>query len=125
MATAEERIAVLEAMVQELRAQLERPPRRDSMSQTLTCPCCGGGTILRVSEVMESKEARLVPFALGRAPGFWRASRGDKLQVFVCKECRFVEWHVEGIDHLVPNGTSVIELNRPADAAPPPDAPYR
>ena len=125
MPTSDERIAALESRLDELTTQLARFLRRDSMSQTLTCPCCGGGAILGVREINESTQGGLVPLALGRAPGFWRATPGDILQAYVCKGCRFVEWHVAGLDHLVPDGKTVIELNRPVETTPAGDAPYR
>jgi hypothetical protein len=126
MATLEERIAVLEAMVVELRTQLERPPRRDSMSKTLTCPCCGGGSVLHVREVKEHKDGgSLVPLAIGNRASFWTSAAGAPLQAYICKACRFVEWHVASIHNLEVDGETVREMTRPEEPAPAPDAPYR
>ena len=122
----EERIAVLEALVAELRAHVERPPRRDSMSKTLTCPICGGGSILGVREIKEHSHAgQLVPLAIGNQASFWSSKKGAPLQAYLCKSCLFVEWHVTSIDTLVVDGNNVVALERPVEAAPPPDAPYR
>ena len=121
----EDRIAVLEQLVADLRTQLARPPRRDSMSKTLTCPICGGGSILGVREIKEQTYGGLVPLAIGNRSGFLRSKPGAPLQAFVCKSCMFVEWHVASIDNLVVDGEDVVAFERPVEEPPPPDAPYR
>lgn len=124
MSTVDDRIAALEAMVADLRAQLESPPRRDSMSKTLTCPCCGGGALLGVRWIQERTDRGLVPLAIGNKPGFWGSKTGAPLQAYVCRSCRFVEWHVASLEELAPDGESIFEINRPAEDVP--DAgPYR
>ena len=126
MATLEERIAVLEAMVQELRAQLEKPPRRDSLAKTYTCPCCGSGSFLGVREIGEYAHSQMVPMSLGnQGVGFWGPKLGDPLQAFVCKSCRYVEWRLARLEKLVADGKNVIELERPVEPPPEGDAPYR
>lgn len=125
MASVEDRIAVLEALVGELRAQLERPPRRDSMSKTLTCPCCGGGSFIGLREIKEHTHGGLVPLAIGNKATFWTSKQGAPLQAYICKACKLVEFHVALIEQLVPDGKMIIEIERPADPDPAPDAPYR
>lgn len=124
MATTDERIASLEVIIAELRAQLDRPPRRDSMRQTLTCPCCGGGRILGVKQVKEYTHGGLTPLALGNKTTWFADGSGDPLQAYVCRGCRYVEWHVASLDKLVPDGENVIEMVRPEQPLPQ-DAPYR
>jgi hypothetical protein len=124
MTPVEDRIAALEATVADLRAQLEGPRRRDSMRNTLTCPCCGGGRIIGVAEILESKQGGLVPLAIGNEPGFWRAKRGVPLQAYICRSCLYVEWHIASLEQLVPDGKTIIEMNRP-DEQSPHDTPYR
>jgi len=124
MATTDDRIAALEAMVADLRAQLERRPRRDSMSKTLTCPCCGGGALLGIRRIDERVDSGLVPLAIGNRPGFWSSKSGAPLQAYICRSCRLVEWHVASLDALEPDGEIIIEIDRPVEGAP--DAgPYR
>jgi hypothetical protein len=125
MATVDERIAVLEAMVAELRTQLEKPPRRDSMSKTLTCPCCGGGSLIGIREIKEHTHGGLVPLAVGNQAGFWTSKPGAPLQALICRSCLLVEWHVKSIGNLVIDGENVIALDRPEEPAPPSDALYR
>ena len=125
MATLEERVAVLETMVQELRAQLEKPPRRDSLAKTYTCPCCGGGRILGVRKIEEHTHGGLVPLAIGNRATFWSSKPGAPLQAYICMACRYVEWHVASIDNLVVDTTNVVELVRPEEPEPEGDAPYR
>jgi hypothetical protein len=121
----EDRIAVLEQLVTELRAHAERPPRRDSMSKTLTCPICGGGSILGVREIKEHTHGGLVPLAIGNRSGFWTSKTGAPLQAYICKSCLLVEWHLASIDNLVVDGENVIAFERQAEPSPPSLAPYR
>jgi len=122
---AEDRIAVLETLVAELRAQLERPRRRDSMKQTYTCPCCGGGSFLGIRQIGEYSHSSMVPLSLGnKGVGFFGPKLGDPLQAYVCKGCRFVEWHVASLEHLTPDGENILEFRRPTESTPN-DAPYR
>jgi len=121
----EDRIAVLEHLVAELRAQLERPPRRDSLMKTFTCPCCGGGSFFALRQIDEYTDSGMVPLSLGNQGIGWRGPKlGDPLQALVCKNCRFVEWHVASLDHLKPNGDTIVEVTRPDYTSPSGD-PYR
>jgi hypothetical protein len=121
----EDRIAVLEQLVADLRAELARPPRRDSMKQTFTCPCCGGGAFFGIKQVDEYTDSGMVPLSLGNRGIGWRGAKlGDPLQAYVCKNCHFVEWHVASFEHLKPDGEKILEFTRPDDATPSRD-PYR
>src|SRR5512143_1817649 len=104
MATTDDRIAALEAMVADLRAELAKPRRLESMSKTLTCPACGGGHIIGVREVKEFTHGGLIPLALGNRATFWKSGLGDPLQAYVCTACRLVEWHVASLERLQPDG---------------------
>jgi hypothetical protein len=123
--TLEDRVAVLEQLVTELRAELAHQPRRDSMSKTFTCPCCGHGSILGIREIREHTHGGLVPLAVGNKAGFWSSKPGAPLQAYICKACRYVEWHVASIENLVVDGENVLELKRPEEPPAPQDAPYR
>jgi hypothetical protein len=121
----DDRVAVLEQLVADLRAQLDRTPRRDSMMKTFTCPCCGGGSFLGLKVVHEYAYNGPVPLSLGNQGMGWRGPKlGDPLQAYVCKQCRFVEWHVATFDKLVADGENIIEFERPEEPTPP-GAPYR
>jgi hypothetical protein len=124
--TLEERISVLETLVAELRAELQRPHRRDSIAKTRTCPCCGSGESLGVCDVKESGHDGLVPFAIGKERrSFFQLEPGAPLQAYVCKQCRYVEWQVVSTERLVPDNATIFELKRPDAEAAPSDAPYR
>src|SRR3954471_19085592 len=105
----EDRIAVLEALVADLRANAERPPRRDSMGKTLTCPACGGGSLLGVRVIKEYTHGGLTTFAIGNKETFWSTEHGAPLQAYVCKACWLVEFHVTSLHALVPDGKMIIE----------------
>lgn len=124
MATTDDRIAALEVMVAELRAQLAKPPRLESMSKTLTCPACGGGHILGVKQVNDSNGMGLVPLALGTKSKWTGPEIGDPLQAYVCVACRLVEWHVASLEHLKPDGNTILEFVRPTEVVPE-SGPYR
>jgi hypothetical protein len=120
----DDRVAVLEQLVADLRAHLDRAPRRDSMSKTLTCPSCGGGSILGIKEVKEHTHGGLVPLALGNKAGFWSSKPGAPLQAYICRACLLVEWHISSIENLTPDGDNVVDLTRPEEPLPQ-GAPYR
>lgn len=120
----EDRVAVLEQLVADLRAQLERAPRRDSMSKTLTCPACGGGSFLNVRDIKEHTHGGLVTMAIGNQSGFFVSKKGAPLQAMICRSCLLVEWHVASIESLAVDGDKVVEVTRPEEPKPH-DAPYR
>jgi hypothetical protein len=124
MQTAEERIAALEATIDELRAELKRVARRESMDRTLTCPACGGGKIVGVKMLFDESGSSLSPLRVIRRAGDWRKDAANVLQAYVCKQCCLVEWRVHGNEGLVADGEYVIDLVRADDAAPK-DTTYR
>lgn len=124
--TLEERIDELERVVTDLRDRLAQREVRHSMARTLTCPACGCGTILVVTQVKDATDAGLVNLTLNPSTSIWRGLQpGDPLKVYVCKDCKLVEWHARSIAHLQPNGSDVVELRRPDDGARPSGKPYR
>jgi hypothetical protein len=130
----EERLAALEAQVAELtrlvaeqRSELDARKIWHSMARTLTCPACGGGSIVVVKQVKEFAHMEFVPLSLNPRMSMWKGLvPGDPLHVYVCKDCRLVEWHVDSVEHLAPDGVTIIELTRPDDDEDvPSDDPYR
>jgi hypothetical protein len=119
----EARIAALEAQVTELsrlvseqRDELDERRIRHSMARTLTCPACGGGSIIVVKQVKDFAHAEFIPLSLNPRASMWKGIvPGDPLHVYVCKECRLVEWRVDSLDHLEPDGVTIVELQRPDD----------
>jgi hypothetical protein len=128
----EDRLAALEAQVAELsRRVAEQQDELDerqiwhSMARTLTCPACGGGSIIVVKQVKEFAHMEFVPLSLNPRVSMWKGLvPGDPLHVYVCKECRLVEWHVDSTEHLVPDNVNIVVLKRPDDDEPS-DDPYR
>lgn len=128
----EERIAALEARVAELtrkvaeqRDVLDERQIWHSMARTLTCPACRGGSILVVKQVKDFADTEFIPLSLNPSSSIWNGVMpGDPLHVYVCKNCRLVEWRVDSLDHLVPDGETIVELQRPDDAVPKAE-PYR
>lgn len=132
--TPEERIAALEAQVAELtrlvaeqREELDERQIWHSMARTLTCPACGGGSIIVVKQVKEFAHMEFVPLSLNPRMSMWKGLvPGALLHVYVCKECRLVEWRVDSLEHLESDGVTIVELERPDDDEDVPrDDPYR
>jgi hypothetical protein len=126
--TTDERIAALEARVDELSSRIDRLGR-DSMHKTLTCPACGCGTILFLRQVREFVKTDgevgthvTVPLALGSRSDL---GMGDQVFAYVCRDCRLVELHTQTLDRLLMDRENVDILNRAADVSATPDAPYR
>jgi hypothetical protein len=123
MATTDERIAALEATIDELRTEVKRLARRDSMERTRTCTSCGGGKIVGVKMIFDEARQDLQPLRLIRRHNDWQKDASNVLQAFVCTDCCLVEWRVHAANGLVPDGEYVVELFR--DDAKAKDAPYR
>jgi hypothetical protein len=125
MATAEERIATLEARVDELASHVTSM-RRDSMHKTLTCPACGCGTIFLLRQVQEyvksGDDQMVVPLALGSTSDL---GPGDPLCAYVCRDCRLVEFHTQTLARLFIDRENVDILQREPPATTPSDTPYR
>lgn len=131
--TIAEQIAALEAKVAELthlvaeqQDALTERRIRHSMARTLTCPACGGGSILLVKDVKDFADEEFIPLSLNPSASIWKGIEpGDPLHVYVCKACRLVEWRVDSLEHLVPDGEAIVELQRPDDDDAPSNEPYR
>ena len=121
--TTDERIAGLEATIDDLRAEVKRLARRESMDRTLTCPACGGGKIIGVKQIFDETSHSLIPLRLIRHADPENAHAAI-LQAYVCTNCCLVEWRVHSPEGLIPDGKNVLEFDRGAEA-PPKDATYR
>jgi hypothetical protein len=130
----EARLAVLEAQVAELtrvvaeqRAELDERQIWHSMARTLTCPACGGGSIILVKQVKDFAHADFIPLSLNPRTSMWKGiTPGDPLHVYVCKVCRLVAWRADSTEHLVPDNVNIVALERPDDKDDEPsDEPYR
>jgi hypothetical protein len=125
MVEVDARIAQLEAMVAELRAEVERARqgRRESMRRTQRCPACGEQRILYVPKVREHAHSIPQPFQLGLHGGFWSGPQGGaQLEAYACEACGLVEWYLA--EPLEVDGKNVKRLELPADRVAPSD-PYR
>lgn len=119
-----ERIAALEAAVEELRSQLEAMRVGRTMRQTHRCPACGHGKVLHFQSVPD-ENTELGILSLQKVVHFFSArGRPGALEAFVCRNCRIVEWHAVTLDDVSLDRTNVDELSV-EDAPEPPDEPYR
>jgi len=125
MPTTDERIAAMEAKIDDLQAQIAKLGQRGSMHQTFTCPACGNGNILAVNQVKSPSGMGGTPLALKSYRRWFEGPEGDPLYVYVCTACRLVEWHVHSLVHLAPDGETVVELTRTNEQAAPKGSPYR
>ena len=127
LAALEAQVAELSRVVAEQRAELDERRIWHSMGRTLTCPACGGGSIIVVKQVKEFAHMEFIPLSLNPRTSMWKGLvPGDPLHVYVCKSCRLVEWRVDSLEHLEPDGDLIVSLERPNeddDAAS--DEPYR
>lgn len=98
----EERIARLEATVQELDRRLAaltqsleaRREPGDSMRAQVRCPSCGGRRIVRAKRVADRDGGRQTPMAVSIRGLFFPEAHGI-FACDVCAACGLVEWHVE------------------------------
>jgi hypothetical protein len=123
------RIAVLEAMVAELRDQLARllaTPRR-AMRETYRCSACSGTKILHFARIKDMAHNGMVDLALQKQYSTWWGMKlsAGALEAFVCRNCRLVEWHAISLDDVQADGQEVIELDGSALEQPMDPSPYR
>jgi hypothetical protein len=116
MPSLEEQLAAQQMIIDELRAQVERLSRRESMHGTLTCPSCGCGRIFKITSINEYSGQGIAPLSLGTSRT-WAMIDGDPLHAYVCTYCHLVEWHVSSLEHIVPDGGHVQLLERPPSAS--------
>jgi len=124
----DDRIAALEAAVDDLRREVDRLKRTRgrSMRETHRCPACGGGRVLRFREIKDLAHAGTVDLSLQKEYSSWwglRRSSGH-LEAYACRACRLVEWHAATLDDIEVDGEIVVELVA-EDAPVPETAPYR
>jgi len=123
--TLEERLARLEATVEDLTMRLghAKPGQVHSMAHTHRCPACGGTTLLHVRRLKESTHGGLVDLTLHKQHSFWSTTFQGALEAYACRTCRLVELHAVTLEDVVVDGDDVIEITAPPD--PLPDGVYR
>ncbi len=124
------RYAILESAITELRVELERlqRPRIRSMRATGRCPSCDGRRLLHFKRIKDvSGDGGTVHLSLQKDDSsFWAIVGTDtgKLEAFVCRACKLVEWNAISLDDVKVTGTDVVEVEGPEDVDPA-NGPYR
>jgi hypothetical protein len=122
----DQRIAVLEAALAEVRLELHRlrePRRTGSMHQTHQCPVCGGTRLLHFRKIQEMTHGGMVDLSLQKEFSTWWGIKhaAGALEAYACRNCRLIEWHAVSLDAVKADGNAVVEIEsgeRPMDPAP-------
>ncbi|MFT3695877.1 MAG: hypothetical protein QM831_22265 [Kofleriaceae bacterium] len=123
--TLDERIAILESTVVELRRQLDAATTgRTSMARTHRCGVCGGGHLLHVRRMQEQAHSGIENMALQLEHGFVFNHQHGLLEAWVCRSCCFVEWYAVSLNDVDIDGHNVVAVDAPNEA-PPVDGAYR
>lgn len=102
------RLAALEAEIGALRRELHAADRRrgGTMAETGRCPACGGRKLLHALEILDGDGGGRNKLALAQ-PSIWSSRRVGHLQAYICAGCRLVEWHVESLADVEPDGLRI------------------
>lgn len=120
-----DRVARLEAQLAELRDLVDRSHAGGfrSIRDTRRCPACGGGAFLHAPRTTQASHTQVVPFGIAHHWKWTGAVASGVMEVFACRHCGLVEWHVIAPADVEPDGVNVLAVEPESD--PPRDGPFR
>ena len=96
-----------------------------SMRDARRCPACGSGALLHVRRAKEAAHGGgVTDLSLAHDRTIWGTIRHKGvLEVFACRQCGIVEYHVLDIAEIPVDGTNIVAIEPEGD--PPAAGPFR